>query len=130
MPKLTGPCFSLSASKSLKKTLTFQKRPSGSSTYAYKKPGSRAPFTVSTQQTIQRDHFRHLVDDWNKLTRAQKDEWNEASEGVGYAGTGFNYFIHKGGAGLLPSVGPISDARLLETGDYLLLETGDYRLLE
>ena len=130
MPKVTGPCFSLSAAKSLKKTITYQKRPSGHAVYPFKKPGDRQPFAYSLKQLAQRDRIRQLVSDWQAVTAAIKTLWDEAAESAGFIGAGYHYFIHKGGAGLVVTAGPSADARLLETGDYRLLETGDYRLLE
>ena len=130
MPKVVGPAFSLSASKSLKKTLTYQKRPSGHAVYPHKKPGDREPFTPSPKQQTQRSRIAQLVSDWQKLSDEDKELWNDAAKEVGFIGTGYHYFIHKGGAGLPPVPGPAGPALLLESGDYLLLETGDYILLE
>ncbi len=130
MPKVTGPCFSLSAAKSLKKTITYQKRPSGHAVYPHSKPGDREPFISSPKQTVQRARIAQLVSDWQALTAAVRTLWDEAAKTVGFLGAGYHYFIHKGGAGLVVTAGPSADALLLETGDYRLLETGDYRLLE
>jgi len=125
MAKVAAPLFSLSASKSLRKTLTFQKRKAGSVVYGFKKPGDVSPFTPSGSQVTQRASFKSLIDDWNGLSPSEKAEWNEAAKEAGFIGTGFNYFISQGG-----EAGPSGDGLLLETGDYLLQETNNYILLE
>jgi len=130
MPKVTGPAFSLAASKSLKKTLTYQKRPSGHAVYPHEKPGGREPFTPSPKQTAQRSHIGELVARWQALAAATKELWDTAAEGAGYIGTGYHFFIHKDGVYLDLPPAPVGPWLLLETGDVILLETGEKILLD
>lgn len=117
MTKLTGPLFSLSASKTLKKLLTFQKRPSGHAVYKYNKPGDVNPFIPSDGQVSQRAVIGALVAKWQALSVETKTYWDNLARAAGYIGTGYHYFIHSGGPSL-------EDYLLLETGGKLLLETG------
>ena len=97
MTKLNGPLLSLSASKTLKKTITFQKRPSGHAAYLYTKPGDVSPFIPSATQIVQRDLIGNLVLQWRILPLSYKVSWNQAAKDANYNGTGYHYFIHKGG---------------------------------
>jgi hypothetical protein len=120
MSKVKGPMMSLSASKTLKKTLTFQGRPSGCAVYKYTKPGDVNPFTPSVSQETQRARIGALVAQWQALSEAGKAVWNEAAKNVNYVGTGYHYFIHKSALNFL----------LLETGDFLLQEDSGKIILE
>jgi hypothetical protein len=72
MSKLTGPLMSLGASKSMKKTLTFQGRPSGTAAYRYKIPyDTKRP----TQLNI-RSYMRNAVSYWRGLSAYQRSLWN------------------------------------------------------
>ena len=97
MPKVVGPCFSLSASKSLKKTVTYQKRPSGHAVYPHSKPGAREPFTRSPKQAAQRAIIAALVAQWRAFTTSIKAAWDAEAKAVGFLGTGYHYFISRGG---------------------------------
>ena len=72
MAKLTGPMFSLAASGSLKKTIVFQGRPSG--TAAIKRTIPYDPKNV-TQQNI-RGYMTLGVDYWQKLPAVYQTQWN------------------------------------------------------
>jgi len=98
MAKVLGPALSISASKSLKKTVTFQRRPSGHAIYPHTKPGDREPFTPSTKQNNQRQIIGNLVEQWKILSQNQKDAWDREASQIGYIGTGYHYFIHTKGA--------------------------------
>jgi len=104
MPKVTGPCFSLSASKSLKKAITFQKRPSGSSVQIYRDPKETAP---TSKQTNQRELFSNAVAAWNALDQIEKDVYNDLKHPPSM--TGYNRFI----AGFLIEA---EEAEVLDTG--------------
>ena len=114
MSKATGPLLSLSASKTFKKTLTYQRRPSGHAVYKYTKPGDVTPFTPSIAQEAQRARIGDLVAQWQALSGAEKEVWNEAAKEADYIGTGYHYFIHKSAVGYL----------ILETGGFLIFENG------
>ena len=120
MSKVIAPLMSLSASKTLKKTLTFQERKSGSVVYKHTKPGDINPFTPSVSQQTQRSRIADLVSEWQALSDAEKKLWNEAAKEADYIGTGYHYFIHKSVIYYL----------LLESGYFLLLEDGSKIILE
>lgn len=73
MAKLVAPFFSVGASKSLKKTLTFQGRPSGHAVYRYKIP-------YDTKRPVQmniRGYVGTGVKYWQSLSAYQKSLWNK-----------------------------------------------------
>ena len=105
MAKITGPVLSLNAAGSLKKTLTYQNRPSGPSVYLYKKPGSLVHFTPSAGQQAQRAAIGYIVARWKLLTAAQKASVNALAKSIGYIGTGYHYFLHTGGLYPVPIYG-------------------------
>lgn len=105
MAKLVGPVLSLTASKSVKKMMTYQGRPSGPSVYFYKKPGANAPFIPSASQQAQRAAIGYIVARWKLLTSAQKTYLNNLAKSIGYIGTGYHYFLHTGGLYPVPIYG-------------------------
>ena len=110
MPKVTGPCFSLGASKALKKTMIYQRKKGLDVLYKYHKPGSREPFTRSPKQAAQRAIIGNLVAQWRAFSQAVKDSWDKVAKTVGYIGTGYHYFIHLGG--VYPTIYTWSDSRV------------------
>jgi len=113
MPKVTGPCFSLSAVKTLKKLLTFQRKKGLNLVTKYKKPGSREPFTPSPKQQEQRAEIGGLVAQWQSLGSIAKGVWDNYAGIIKYVGTGYHYFISKGG--IMPS---LTDVRIF-FGDFI-----------
>ncbi len=97
MPKLTGPCFSLSASKTLKKLLTFQRKKGQNLSVKYHQPGSREPFNLNFAQACQRADIGFLVVAWQDLSAEEKEGWDDDAKVAQYIGTGYHYFIHKHG---------------------------------
>ncbi len=104
MPKVVGPGFSLDATKSIGKKLTFQKRPSGPSVYFYKKPGSRAPFVPTASQVSQRIKVGGLVATWQAFSASVKAQWDDDAKRAGFVGTGYHLFLHKNAGYILPEV--------------------------
>jgi len=96
MSKVTGPLFSLGASKTLRDTLTFQRRPSGHAVYLKTQPGKVTPFTPSAGQIAQRAVIATRVSDWQALSASDKANWDALAIAAGYIGTGYHYYIHKG----------------------------------
>ena len=107
MAKLVGPALSLDASKSMKKTLTFQRTKTGNKVYKWTKPGGRAPFLVSSAQLAQRALYQAAVLAWNALSSTQKAAYNATAKAIGYLGTGYNYFLRQ--QILAPSGPPVYD---------------------
>jgi hypothetical protein len=115
MAKVNGPLLSLDAQKTIGKTLTFQRRPSGHAVYLFSKPGSVKKFTPSADQLTQRDNIKLLVESWQALSSAEKHQWDIEAQNAHYVGTGYHYFIH---------LGQNIYYLLLESGGFLLLESG------
>jgi len=72
MVRVKGPLFSLKASKSIGKILTFQGRPKGTS--CYRKPTPADPRTAS--QLLMRQYMGDARTAWKALSQANKDAWN------------------------------------------------------
>lgn len=89
--------MSLSASKTLANTLTFQRRASGGVVYKKTSPGDRMPFVVSTSQHTQRNKFHAIVEWWQALTPTQKAQWDHDAYSSGFVGTGYHYFMKRYG---------------------------------
>lgn len=107
MPKVTGPCFSLSAAKSLRKFISYQGKRGLNLVTKYKKPGSREPFSPSPSQQAQRTRVGNLVAQWQALSSITRGVWDNYAKFIRYIGTGYHYFISKGG--VMPS---LTDVRI------------------
>lgn len=97
MPRVFGPCFSLTASKSLRKKIVYQRKKGLNLVGKYRKPGSREPTEMSDLQACQRADIGFLVVAWQDLTEAERVQWDEDAKSAGFIGTGYHYFIHKKG---------------------------------
>ena len=103
MVKSTAPCFSLTASGTLKKTLTFQRKKGQNIVVKRHFPGSREPFTPSPKQLIQRAKIAELVARWKSLNDEEKQEWRDLAAKNGYQAGGYCYFIHSQGIKYVPT---------------------------
>jgi hypothetical protein len=83
MPKVAGPCFSVEGKGALAEILTYQKRPSGSAVYGYKKPGDivRSHAEPTAEQQQMRDYYREACEHWRMLSEEEKGEWREFVKG-------------------------------------------------
>ena len=72
MSKVLGPLFSLEASKTLKKTITYQRRPSGHSAFIRKVPYD----PHSSGQYAMRVYMGQARKSWGKLSTAYQKAWN------------------------------------------------------
>ena len=97
MRGVTGPLFSLSASKTLKKILTYQRRLTGHSVYLYSKPGDVSPFFPSASQVAQRLVVKNLVSAWQALNSGYKAVWDKLAKDSNFTGMGYHYYLHKKG---------------------------------
>lgn len=95
MAKVIGPVLSLSASKSMKDTVTFQRRPSGHAIYLKTSPGDKNPFVPSAGQLAQRVIIGQAVASWKALSPSEKAQWDEDAITHGYIGTGYHYYISR-----------------------------------
>jgi len=72
MSTLVGPLFSLEASKTLKKTITYQRRVGLPTAYMHTKPTD--PFSAG--QYAMRAYMGDARTSWNTLSAGQKGQWN------------------------------------------------------
>lgn len=72
MARTKGPLFSLKASKSIGKVITYQGRPTG--TAVYKKPTPTDPKTAS--QLLMRQYMGEARTAWKELSQTDQDAWN------------------------------------------------------
>lgn len=93
MAKVTGPVLSLGAKGTVGDALTYQKKGKGHAVYGHKKHKD----AKSASQLAQRTQIGSLVSQWQALTDYVKELWDQAAKSVAYVGTGYHYFIHKGG---------------------------------
>jgi hypothetical protein len=73
MPKLTGPLFALEARQSMKKTITYQGRPSGFAVCKYRVP-------YDPKRPVQRNIRGYIaagVAYWKTLPTYNKSLWND-----------------------------------------------------
>lgn len=89
MPELKGPLFSLEARGSVAKNLTYSKRKSGQMTRKYTKP-TKEP---SAKQKERRRITDFLVAQWQGMSDAQKETWNNNTERQRLGITGYQYFL-------------------------------------
>lgn len=73
MSKVTGPLFSLSAWKTLKKTLCFQRRPSGHAVYLKTTPYK----TKTSEQEAMRVYMGEARAYWRQLPTEYQRDWND-----------------------------------------------------
>jgi len=73
MPKVIGPLFSLGARKTIGRTLTFQRRPSGHAVFIRTTPYD----PKSTSQLSHREIVSDAVYHWRQLTDEQKQQWED-----------------------------------------------------
>jgi len=100
MVKVIGPALSLDASKSLGKTLTYQRCPSGTRMYLYKKPGDRVAFIPSWKQRNQRGIGGLILARWQSMTAVEQAVWNDEARDTGFQGSGYNLFYKKANTNL------------------------------
>lgn len=93
MVKVVGPCLSLDAQGSLKNSITYQRRPSGSAVYQKSEPGAREPFSYSPAQLTQRLSVQSLVSAWRNLDVNYKNQWDDLAKEMGMIGTGYHAYM-------------------------------------
>lgn len=72
MSTLSGPLFALEASKTLKKTIVYQRRVGKPTAYLYKKPYD----SKSAAQLALRSYMSSARSAWTNLSSADKSSWN------------------------------------------------------
>ena len=98
MAIVKGPCFSISSSGSIGKTLTFLTwKGKATAKGSYLKDWNGYYFTrrIPESQTIEQRAVRATFENgktaWNNLSEGEKDEYNKKAVGKSY--TGYNLFI-------------------------------------
>ena len=93
MAKVTGPALSLGARGTVADALTYQKKGKGHAVYGHKEHKD----AKSGPQLARRAAVAALVSQWQALSAYVKSLWDDLAKEVHYTGTGYHYFIHKGG---------------------------------
>lgn len=89
MVKVNGPCFSLEASGSLGKAITFQKGLKSRMVRKCPKP----KYTRTPDQILVRNMFALAIIYWHDLTPSQVALWNAFTDGEG--NMGYHAFMHQ-----------------------------------
>lgn len=92
MPKIIGAGLGFEATKSIKKLITYQKRPGGNAFYKHNKPGSINSYTPSWKQRDKRMLKNYVVACWQNKTSQEKQVFNNYVKDNGLSMTGWNYF--------------------------------------
>lgn len=99
MAKVFGPCLSVFAKGSVKKAITFQKRPSGVSVIKPPVPAKKRTKNPTMAQAASRTVFKNLVKAWQAFTPEEKAKWQDEADWVGNRLSGFHTYM-KAGTGL------------------------------
>lgn len=94
MAKIKAPLFSLDASGTLDKTITYRNKPQNKTASKYAKPGSVNPFESSPRQKDQRSIIGLITACWQCKTSLDQLAWNNAAKDARFKGTGYHYFLH------------------------------------
>ena len=94
MAKIKAPLFSLDASGTLDKTLTYRKKPQNNTASKYSKPGSVNPFESSPRQKDQRSIIGLITACWQSKTSLDKLSWDASAKAARFKGSGYHYFLH------------------------------------
>ena len=94
MAKIKAPLFSLDASGTLDKTITYRNKPQNNTASKYAKPGDKNPFESSPRQKDQRSIIGLITACWQCKTSLDQLAWNNAAKDARFKGTGYHYFLH------------------------------------
>lgn len=94
MAKIKAPLFSLDASGTLDKTLTYRKKPQNNTASKYAKPGDKNPFESSPRQKDQRSIIGLITACWQSKTNLDKLSWDASAKAARFKGSGYHYFLH------------------------------------
>jgi len=97
MAKVYGPLLSVDAKGTVAKSITFQNRPKGKAVMQRPVASKTSLENPTVAQQTQRALIKSLVEQWQALSSAVKDSWNETAKEIHYSGTGYHYFIKMGG---------------------------------
>ena len=94
MAKIKAPLFSLDATGTLDKNITYKGKLRDQIAQKYSKPGDKNPFESSPRQKDQRSIIRLITIHWQCMSSADKLSWENAAKDVRFKGTGYHYFLH------------------------------------
>ena len=94
MAKIKAPLFSLDASGSLDKTITYRNKPRDNTASKYAKPGDKNPFESSPRQKDQRSIIGLITACWQSKTNLDKLSWDASAKAARFKGSGYHYFLH------------------------------------
>ena len=94
MAKIKAPLFSLDATGTLNKNITYKKRLQDPIAQKYSKPGDKNPFESSPRQKDQRSIISIITIHWQCMSSVDKLSWEEAAKYNRFKGTGYHYFLH------------------------------------
>lgn len=95
MSKVKGPLFSLDATGTLNKTITYKKKLQNNVAQKYSQPGAKNPFESSPRQKDQRSIIHLITIRWQCMSSADKLSWEDTAKANRFKGTGYHYFLHK-----------------------------------
>jgi len=94
MAKIKAPLFSLDATGTLDKNITYKGKLRDQIAQKYSKPGDVNPFESSPRQKDQRSIIRLITIHWQCMSSIDKLSWENAAKDVRFKGTGYHYFLH------------------------------------
>ena len=107
MAKIKAPLFSLDATGTLDKNITYKGKLRDQIAQKYSKPGDKNPFESSPRQKDQRSIIRLITIHWQCMSSADKLSWENAAKDARFKGTGYHYFLHMAQQNLFQYLGLI-----------------------
>lgn len=94
MTKLKAPLFSINATGTLDKNITYKGLRQNHIAQQYSKPGDKTPFESSPRQKDQRSIIRLITIHWQCMSSSDKLSWEVAAKDKRFKGSGYHYFLH------------------------------------
>jgi len=94
MAKIKAPLYSIDASGSLDKTITYRNKPQTNTASKYAKPGDVNPFESSPRQKDQRSIIGLITACWQSKTSLDQLAWDASAKAARFKGSGYHYFLH------------------------------------
>jgi hypothetical protein len=94
MTKIKAPLFSLYATGTLDKNITYKNRLHNHIAQKYSKPGDKNPFESSPRQKDQRSVNFLILAHWQSMSPSDKLSWENAAKVKRFKGSGYHYFRH------------------------------------
>ena len=107
MAKIKAPLFSLDATGTLNKNITYKSKLGDRIALKYSKPGDKNPFESSPRQKDQRSVISLITIHWQCMSSNDKLSWEIAAKDNRFKGSGYHYFLHKAQKNLYKYLGLI-----------------------